>query len=75
MESKTRLTITDECNCCGMCGVKYPDYFCENAEGRATIKDGVLILDTEKAAEVQKVCPVHAITSVKEEKKHKADAL
>lgn len=68
MESKMCLTITDECNCCGMCGVKYPDYFGEDAEGRASVKDGVLILDMEKSAEVQKVCPVHAITAEKEEK-------
>lgn len=67
-EPKMSLTVSNECNCCGMCGVKYPDYFCEDAEGRASVKDGVLMLDAEKAAEVQKICPVHAITAVKEEK-------
>lgn len=68
METKLRVHVTEDCNCCGLCGVKYPDYFFDDIEGKASVRNGFLVLDVEKANDVQGICPVHAITAVKEKK-------
>lgn len=44
METKLRVHVTEDCNCCGLCGVKYPDYFFDDIEGKASVRNGFLVL-------------------------------
>lgn len=71
MKTKMRFQIKESCNCCGICCIQYPDYFCENDEGKAMAKNEVVLLESEEVAGIEKLCPVHAITLLKEDRSPK----
>lgn len=54
-----------------MCSMQYPDYFYENDEGKVVIKNEIVLVESEKAVEIEKLCPVKAIILSKEEKSSK----
>lgn len=66
LEAKMRIKVSEECNCCGMCSMQYPDYFFETDEGKAQANDGAVKVDDSAAAAIEGICPVHAITVEKE---------
>lgn len=68
MENRIHFNVSESCNCCGMCSMKYPDYFFETDEGKACAKDGIYNLAPVVVEEVERLCLVHAITTEKEEK-------
>ena len=55
--------IINNCNGCGMCMVKCPQYFEENDEGNAKVISGVLASDDNVVLnDVIAQCPVNAIS-------------
>ena len=58
-----QIMINETCNGCGMCIVKCPGYFEENADGDAQVISGILADETDAVLkEVLSQCPVHAIS-------------
>lgn len=58
-----QIIINEKCNSCGMCIVKCPNYFEENADGNSQVIKGVLADETDTVLkEVIAQCPVNAIS-------------
>lgn len=68
LKVKTKIKISEVCNGCGICSMQYPDYFFETDEGKAQANDEVVKVDDFIAAEIEGLCPVHAILMEKENK-------
>lgn len=71
MKVKVKLQVNENCAMCGICYTQYPDYFSENDEGKAVIKNAVVLLEAGKDTEIEQLCPAHAISVSKEEKNFK----
>lgn len=58
-----QIIINEKCNGCGMCIVKCPGYFEENADGNTQVINGILADETDEVLkEVIAQCPVDAIS-------------
>lgn len=70
-EVKIRIKVNEKCNCCGICSMQYPDYFFETDEGKAQANGEAVKVDDSIVAEIEGLCPVHAIMMEKENKSTK----
>ena len=66
---KYSLNISDKCEGCGICCVRYMDYFEELDDGRAKAKNKVVVLSGEEVEKIVQLCPCGAI-SCEESKKN-----